>query len=94
MNKSTCKMTNLVQKNVPHSLNKVVGLLRARGRAVASLPHGGEEGVVQGEQLVQTGEEALLGLGVQLHLLAHAPPEHLRHDVQRLQVVDLRLHQL
>ena len=84
-----------MQKEVPYLLDEVAVLLGGGGGgAMASLPHGAEEGVVQGEQLVQDGEQPVLGLGVQLDLLPHAAPEHLCHDVQRLQVVDLRLHQL
>lgn len=64
------------------------------GRAEPSLLHGGEEGPVEEEQLVQAGEDPLHRLYVQLHLLLHAPAENLGHDVQRLQVVELRLHQL
>lgn len=61
---------------------------------MSPLLHGGEEGVVEEKQLVQTGEDPLHRFRVQLHLLLHASPENLGHDVERLQVVELRLHQL
>lgn len=54
------------------------------GRAVSPLLHGGKEGVVKEEQLVQTGEDSLHCFSVQLHFLFHASPENLGHDVQSL----------
>lgn len=75
-------------------MNEVVPLSGRLGRVVPSLLHGSEEGVVEDEQLVQTGEDPLHRVRVQLHLLLHPPSEDLGHDVQGLQVVQLRLHQL
>lgn len=85
---------HLLEQHISYPLNEVVPLARRLGRVVPPLLHGSEEGVVEDEQLVQTGEDPLHCLRVQLHLLLHPPSEHLGHNVQGLQVVELRLHQL
>lgn len=85
---------DLLEQHVAYPLDEVVPVSLRPGRAVPPLLHGGEEGVVEDKQLVQTGEDPLHRLRVQLHLLPHTSPENLGHDVERLQVVELRLHQL
>lgn len=85
---------NLLEQDVSYSLDEVVPVALRLGRAVSPFLHGGKEGVVKEEQLVQTGEDSLHRFGVQLHFLSHASPENLGHDVQSLQVMKLGLHQL
>lgn len=85
---------HLLEQDVSHALDEVVPVTVGLGRAEPTLLHGGEEGPVEDQQLVQAGEDPLHRLYVQLHLLLHAPAENLGHDVQRLQVVELSLHQL
>ena len=88
------KKAHLLQQDVSYPMDEVVAVsLRLRG-AESPLLHGGEEGVVEDQQLVQTGEDPLQRLRIELHFLPHAAPEHLGHDVERLEVVELRLHQL
>lgn len=86
--------THLLEQDVSEALHQVVPVSGRLRRAEPPLLHGAEEGAVEGEQLVQAGEDPLHRLHVQLHLPLHAPAEHLGHDVERLQVVQLRLHQL
>lgn len=90
-----CKVgANLSEQDVTDSLYQVVPVTRGLAGALTPLLHGSEEGVVEGEQLVQAGEHPLHRLRVQLHLFLHASPENLGHDVQSLKVVELSLHQL
>lgn len=93
-NSSPRGSADLLEQDVSDPLDEIVLMPLWPGRAVPALLHGGEEGVVEEEQLVQAGEDPLHRLRVQLHLFPHPPAEHLGHDVQRLQVVELRLHQL
>ena len=81
MEKGRYPETDLLEQDVSYSLDEVVPVSLGLGGAVSPLPHGCKEGVVEDKQLVQTGEDPLHRLGVELHLLPHASPENLRHDV-------------
>ena len=85
---------NLLQQDIPDAMDDVILVSIRVGGAMASLSHGGQEVPVQGEELVQAGEDPTNGIGVQLHLFSQAPPEDLGHDAECLDMVKLRLHQL
>lgn len=73
-----------MQQDVSYSLDKVVPVSPGLGWSLPPLLHGSEEGVVEENQLVQTGEDPLHYFCIKLHFLPHTSPEHLSHDVQRL----------
>lgn len=71
----------MLEQDVAYPLDEVVPVSLHFGRAVPPFLHGCEEGTVEDEQLVQTGEDPLHRLCIQLHFLLHPSPENLGHDM-------------
>lgn len=86
--------TNLLKQNISNLMDEVISGVVGLGRSLSAFLQCSEEVSVKEQQGVQAGEDPGHTVHVELQLLQHASPEHLRHDRQGLDVVQLRLHQL
>lgn len=74
--------------------DEVISGVFGLGCSLPALLQRSKEVPVKEQQGVQAGEDPGHTVPVKLQLLQHASPEHLGHDRQGLDVVQLCLHQL
>lgn len=75
-------------------MNEVISGVLWLGCSLSAVLQGSKEVSVKEQQGVQAREDLGHAVPVELQLLQHASPEHLGHDRQGLDVVQLCLHQL
>lgn len=75
-------------------MDEVISVVLRLGCSLSPFLQCSKEVPVEEQEGVQAGKDPGHTIPVQLQLLQHASPEHLRHDCQRLDVVQLCLHQL
>lgn len=86
--------TNLLKQYVSNLMDDIIPGVVGLGCSLSAFLQRSEEVPVEEQQGIQAREDPGHAVPVQLQLLQHAPPEHLRHDRQGLDVVQLCLHQL
>lgn len=86
--------TNLLEQNISNLMDEVISGVLWLGCSLSAVLQGSKEISVKEQQGVQAREDFGHAVPVELQLLQHASPEHLGHDRQRLDVVQLCLHQL
>lgn len=86
--------TNLLKQYISNLTDEVISGVVRLGRSLSPFLQRSEEVSVKEQQGVQAREDPGHTVLFKLQLLQHASPEHLRHDRQGLDVVQLCLHQL
>lgn len=86
--------TNLLKQNISNLMDEVISGVLWLGCSLSAVLQGSKEVSVKEQQGVQAREDLGHTVPVELQLLQHASPEHLRHDRQGLDVVKLCLYQL
>lgn len=91
---SLLPLAHLVYKHIPNPPDEKVLLNFIHQRLLLPLQDPLEELAMDTDQLVQTGEQLLHHLLLEEQVRHHPPAVHVAHDLERADVVELRLHQL
>lgn len=86
--------TNLLKQHISNMTDEIISGVLRMGWSLTAFLQCSKEVSVKEQQGVQAREDLGHAVPVKLQLLQHAFPEHLRHDCQGLDVVQLCLHQL